>query len=189
MENSSPQLNILKQYEFEKTPVLAGINTIGHMVALKPIVENMGLDWSAQLRVIKNDPNLYQLCHNIPATGADGKTREMICMTHTDFNNWLWSLSPKSENFKTDLWESYKKGLIIYILTMLKISLDELGKTQAITDSFKELRKLNNQKKELEMSYSENQSNGRSIKSEIQQVQRDIDAILSKNPNQLSLPI
>ena len=188
-QKSSPQLNLLKQYEFEQTHVLAGINTIGEVVALKPIIENLGLDWSSQLRVIKNDPKINQLWCNVPAIGSDGKTREMVCMNHDNFNDWLWALNPKSDRFNIELWECYKKGLVIYLLSMLKISLDELQKGNVMSDSFKELRKLNSEKKELERKLGENQTESRSIKADITRVQREIDEILSRNPNQLRIEL
>lgn len=189
MENSTPQFNLLAQYEYEQTPVLAGINSIGHMIALKPIVENLGLDWAGHLRVIKNDPKLNQLWSMVPAIGSDGKMRDMICMNHQDFNDWLWGMNIKSENFKTDLWEGYKKGLVIYILTMLKISLDELQKNQAISETFKELRKLNTSKKELERRLIDSQNDCKKLKTEIIRTQQSIDEILGRSPNQLIIPL
>ncbi len=188
-QNLSPQLNLLNQYEYDQTPVLAGINSIGHMIALKPIVENLGLDWAGHLRVIKNDPKTNQLWSMVPAIGTDGKTRDMVCMNQDNFNDWLWALNPKSENFKMDLWESYKKGLLIYILTMLKISLDELQKGQSINDSFKELRKLNEQKKEEERNLAQNQTEAKAMRSNISRIQKEIDEILNRNPNQLIIPL
>lgn len=192
MENekeTKQQLDVLNKYEYKQTCVWAGINAIGEFVALKPIVENLGLSWPAQLRVIRNDPKMNQLLLNMAAVGADGKSREMVCMNHNDFNEWLWALNPKSENFRTELWESYKKGLVIFILSMLKRSLNYLETQQPMIDSFLELRKLNTQKTELEIQYAENQENGRTLKAEIVKTQREIDSILSKNPNQLVIPL
>jgi hypothetical protein len=37
------------------------LSAIGGVVALKPVVENLGLSWPAQQRVIKNDHNCTQL--------------------------------------------------------------------------------------------------------------------------------
>lgn len=189
MKENISTVQSLTQYEFEQTPVLAGINSIGHVIALKPIVENLGLDWAGHLRVIKNDPKMNQLWSMVPSIGTDGKTREMVCMNHDNFNDWLWSLNPKSENFRIELWESYKKGLVIFVLGMLKVSLDELEKDQDIKVSFATLKNLNDEKKAFEQSLLDNQAEGRGIKSELIRIQNQIDEILSRKVNQLTLGI
>lgn len=183
------QLNSLQEFEFSKTPVMAGNTHTGEMIALRPCVENLGLNWSGQLQAIKRNERLGQLCASVKAHGADGKKYEMVCLPPAAFQDWLWSLSTNSENFKVDLWEEYKKGLVMYLLMMLKISLDELQKSQVMTSSFRELRILNEEKKEKERKLGENQAEARSIKADITRIQREIDEILSKNPNQLRIEL
>jgi hypothetical protein len=64
MENQKKalhQLDLLNKYDFEKTAVLAGINTFGEVIALKPIVENLGLDWGNVQRVIRKNLKPGQL--------------------------------------------------------------------------------------------------------------------------------
>lgn len=189
MDKSKQQLNNLQSFEFAKTPVLAGINTIGEVVALKPIVENLGLNWPAQQRVIKNDPKLNQLLLSHPCIGADGRSREMLCMTHNSFNDWLWNLSPKSENFKVELWESYKKGLVIFLLGMLKVSLDELQKGSFSNTAFHQLRELNAEKKQVDKELLIIKEKEKQARSRIADLQKQIDEILESNPNQLKLMI
>jgi hypothetical protein len=50
IKKSRPQLNQLQEFSYEKTAILAGIMTTGEAIALKPVVENLGLDWSSQLK-------------------------------------------------------------------------------------------------------------------------------------------
>jgi hypothetical protein len=183
------QLNSLQEFEFEKTPVMAGNTHTGEMIAIRPCVENLGLNWSGQLQALRRNPILDELCVSVKAIAGDGKSREMVCLPPSVFQEWLWSLAPNSENFNIALWENYKKGLVVYLLMMLKMSLDELQKSQAMTDSFKELRKLNEEKKAAERRLSEVQSDAGKIKADIQRIQREIDEILSSNPNQLKLPL
>lgn len=183
------QLNSLQEFEFSKTPVMAGNTHTGEMIALRPCVENLGLNWSGQLQVIRRNPKLDQLCVSVKAIGSDGKKYEMICLPPASFQDWLWSLAPNSDNFNTLLWEEYKKGLVMYLLMMLKMSLDELEKNQAMTNSFRELRRLNSEKKELERRLGENMDEAKKLRSDITKAQREIDEILSRNPNQLSIEL
>jgi C4-dicarboxylate-specific signal transduction histidine kinase len=186
---TTPQFNMLFQYEYEQTPILAGINSIGNMIALKPIVENLGLDWAGHLRVIKNDPKLNQLWSMVPAVGSDGKIREMVCMNHQNFNDWLWGMNIKSENFKNDLWESYKKGLVIYILTMLKISLDKVQELQVESGYVKEIRDTQKQIDELDTKIAEKSSDLTELKRERKNLDEKLKYLLRNNPNQLKLEI
>ncbi|MEX2592931.1 MAG: phage antirepressor N-terminal domain-containing protein [Anditalea sp.] len=187
--NEHTQLGVLQNFEFDKTPVMAGIVHTGEAIALRPCVENLGLNWSGQLQAIKRNEDLNQLCVSVKAVGSDGKKYEMICLPPGSFQNWLWELNPKSENFNSVLWESYKKGLVMHLLLMLKMSMDEIQRTQTITDSFATLRSLNSDIKEIDRRLGENQDEARKLKSDKTKIQRDIDDILSKNINQLSLPI
>lgn len=183
------QLGILQNFEFAKTFVMAGIAHTGEAIALRPCVENLGLNWSGQFQAIQRNQELNELCVKVKALAEDGKMRDMVCLPPGAFQNWLWELNPKSEKFDSSLWESYKKGLVMHLLLMLKMSMDEIQRTQTITDSFATLRSLNSDIKEIDRRLGENQDEARKLKSDKTKIQRDIDDILSKNINQLSLPI
>lgn len=183
------QLGVLRNFEFAKTSVMAGMMHTGEMIALRPCVENLGLNWSGQLQAIQRNSNFDQLCVRIKAMAEDGKMREMICLPPGVFQDWLWSLNPKSNNFNSELWDKYKQGLVVHLLMMLKVSLDELQKTQQVKETFTELRSLYNKIKDLELEISENQERAKKMKSEKTQLQKQIDDILSQNINQLKLPI
>ncbi|MFZ6732436.1 phage antirepressor N-terminal domain-containing protein [Undibacterium sp. Ji42W] len=62
------------------------------MVAMKPIVENMGLDWGAQQ--IKLSEKFGSVSAIIPSTGGDGKTYNMICLPLRKLPAWLYSINP-----------------------------------------------------------------------------------------------
>jgi hypothetical protein len=188
-DNDYTQLGNLQNFEYAETPVMAGIVHMGEAIALRPCVENLGLNWSGQLQAIKRNEKLNELCVSGKVMGADGKKYEMVCLPPDAFQNWLWDLNPKSDNFNVQLWETYKKGLVMYLLLMLKVSLDELQKSKTIKDSFARLKLLNNEIKEIDQKLGENQDEARRLKSEKSRLQRDIDDILSQNTNQLSLPI
>lgn len=63
-------------------------------VAMKPIVEALGLHWSNQLQAIKDDSNLNSTMLLSSTVGADGKSREMVCLPLDKINGWLFTISP-----------------------------------------------------------------------------------------------
>lgn len=72
------------------------IDSIPH-VALKPICENIGLDWSAQLQKIKRNPVLSKVMVMITTTslGEDGKSYlvEMLMLPIKYLNGWLFGVN------------------------------------------------------------------------------------------------
>lgn len=141
-ENECTQLNVLKEYQFEQTPVVAGNVHTAELIALKPIIENLGLNWSGAHQKINRDENLLQLCVSAKVTAGDGKQREMLCLKPSDFQNWLYDLNSQSDKFNIALWEQYKKGLVIYLLEMLKVSLDEVKRLRNIDTEYITLKKI-----------------------------------------------
>jgi len=128
MENQEKQwrqMNYLQEFEFEKTPVYAGIVTTTEYVALKPVCENLGLDWPSQLKRVKRDEKQNQLWSFAKVIAEDGKPREMVVMRPLDFQNWLYGLNVFNGS-KIQLWSSYKQSLVVYLLMMLKGASDEL---------------------------------------------------------------
>lgn len=67
------------------------VDSIPH-VALKPICENIGLDWSAQLQKIKRHPVLNSVMVMITTTGNDGKLYEMLMLPIKYLNGWLFGI-------------------------------------------------------------------------------------------------
>lgn len=65
------------------------------MVALRPICDALGLDWSRQLKLVKDDPVLFSVVGELPTTGADGKQYEMLCLPLDYLNGWLFKISAK----------------------------------------------------------------------------------------------
>lgn len=113
----------------------------------------------------------------------------MVCLPPAVFQNWLWNLSTTSDKFNFKLWEEYKKGLVMHLLMMLKLSLDEIQKSRSVRQIFDQLKGLNDRKKKREADLSQNQAEGRTIKSDLIQIQSEIDSILGQNFNQLTIPM
>jgi hypothetical protein len=61
------------------------------MVAMRPIVENMGLDWKSQHEKISERFNLAKRI--ITTVAEDGKNREMVCLPLRKLPAWLYSIS------------------------------------------------------------------------------------------------
>jgi hypothetical protein len=82
-KQNGTQLEVLKNFEFAKTPVMAGIVHTGEMIAVRPCIENLGLNVSGALRQIKANHKFSQLCTNVYTQGKDGKNYEI--------NSWVES--------------------------------------------------------------------------------------------------
>lgn len=67
-------------------------------IALKPICEALGLDWSWYKKAVKDDPILGQLGWETTLVAADGKRRKMICLPERYIYGWLFQLQSKNEN-------------------------------------------------------------------------------------------
>lgn len=61
-------------------------------VAMRRVVENIGLDWSSQRKKLSDDPRFN--CGYITTVGADGKTREMLAMPVAKLPLWLATINP-----------------------------------------------------------------------------------------------
>ncbi|EGU9001398.1 antirepressor protein Ant [Salmonella enterica] len=72
------------------TAVAAGVT----YVAMRQIVENIGIDWTGQsvkLRKMKEKFN----CRDISMVAADGKLRKLLCIPLKKLNGWLFSINPE----------------------------------------------------------------------------------------------
>ncbi|GBC62504.1 hypothetical protein DENIS_3476 [Desulfonema ishimotonii] len=60
-----------------------------HYVAMKPIVDGMGLDWSNQLKIIKKDPVLSKGVVNLTIPSGRG-IQDTTCLNLRFLNGWLF---------------------------------------------------------------------------------------------------
>lgn len=61
-------------------------------VAMKPVVENIGLDWKSQH--VKLTEKFNSVMVEITTTGADGKQYSMTCLPLRKIAAWLYSVNP-----------------------------------------------------------------------------------------------
>nr|WP_309576806.1 phage antirepressor N-terminal domain-containing protein [Moraxella osloensis] len=85
-------------------------------VAIKPICENIGIDWESQRQRIKRDDILSKVACMIKATGLDGKIYEMLSLPIQFLNGWLFGVD--SKRVKTD---EAKKNLMAYKLECYQV--------------------------------------------------------------------
>jgi hypothetical protein len=186
MLNTSPQLGLLQEFDYSGTRVLAGISPLGEMIAIKPICENLGIDRKWQQDKIKNDPFLGSVGGMVKVVSKDGKRYEMFCLPPAAFQDWLWNLTA-SENMNIMVLDQYKKGLVIHLLMMLKVTLEEVSRLREMERDFHALR---NDTLELMRTNEEREnlsSRVRELGKEYKAIQDRIMSRVSKDPNQLSL--
>ncbi|MDG6894520.1 phage antirepressor N-terminal domain-containing protein [Volucribacter amazonae] len=78
-------------------------------VAMREIVEGIGLDWKSQHRKLIYQSGKFS-CGHITTTGKDGKKYEMLCIPIKKLNGWLFSINPNKvrSDLKTRL-EEYQE--------------------------------------------------------------------------------
>lgn len=63
-------------------------------VPLKPICDNLGIDWKTQYRKIMADQNRWSVMGIKTTSESDGKRYEMVCIHLRKFFAWLTSIEP-----------------------------------------------------------------------------------------------
>lgn len=87
--------NLPVKVEF-RGAVLEGVIDNGRpYVAMRPIVEALGMNWTRQLEKLRGDPVLGPELSNIRGMVAeDGKRREMVCLPEELLQGWLFKVNP-----------------------------------------------------------------------------------------------
>lgn len=62
-------------------------------VAMKPIVENIGLDWASQFVKLNKQREKFNCC-DITMVAGDSKLRQLLCIPLKKLNGWLFSINP-----------------------------------------------------------------------------------------------
>lgn len=72
------------------TAVAAGVT----YVAMRQIVENIGIDWTGQSVKLRNMKEKFN-CRDISMVATDGKIRKLLCLPLKKLNGWLFSINPQ----------------------------------------------------------------------------------------------
>ena len=75
--------------------IVAG-NDSQKLVPIKPICDALGIDYSTQVKKIKEDEDLQSTVGLSPIVAADGKDREMVCLPLEFVFGWLFTINPKN---------------------------------------------------------------------------------------------
>ncbi|MCP8895360.1 phage antirepressor N-terminal domain-containing protein [Shinella daejeonensis] len=84
-------------------------NDDGVFVALKPIVESMGMDWSAQLQRVKRDPILSEGMVIMTTPFGRGGAQDAVCLKLELVNGWLFTID--TSRIKDD---AVREKVIVY---------------------------------------------------------------------------
>lgn len=92
-------------------------------VAMREIVEGIGLEWSRQHKKLVNQSQKFN-CVHMTTVAKDGKNREMLCIPIKKLNGWLFGLNPNKvradlkerlENYQEEcflaLWDYWTEGV------------------------------------------------------------------------------
>lgn len=107
-------------------------------IALKPICEVLEVDWEGQRQAIERHPIFKATTFILKAVGADGRTREMVCIPEKFIYGWLLSFSPKNEQHIQFQLQCYEV-LYSHFHNVLSQRVNELQKRQQLKDEYRNL--------------------------------------------------
>lgn len=78
--------------QFYGQPIITAMVAGVAYVAMRPIVENIGIDWTGQLVKLRNQKEKFG-CRDI-STPSKGGIQKMLCIPLRKLNGWLFSINP-----------------------------------------------------------------------------------------------
>lgn len=128
MEESSTALvpNVVREIVFYEDMLLVALVGEIPYVALRPIAEFLGLDWSSQRRRVQRDEVLAEEAKLVLMRGADGKQHEMFSLPLEFLPGWLFGITsskaarpefvPKIKRYRREcfhvLWRAFQTELM-----------------------------------------------------------------------------
>ncbi|WP_423246738.1 phage antirepressor N-terminal domain-containing protein [Serratia marcescens] len=94
-------------------------------VAMRPIVENIGMAWGTQQQKLERQKGKFN-CIHMTTVAADGKMRDMLCIPLRKLNGWLFSVNP--EKVRPEI----KDNLIAYQEECFEVLHDHFTKGEAV---------------------------------------------------------
>ena len=79
--------------QFHGQPIITAMVSGAAYVAMKQVVENIGMDWAAQFVKLRSQKDKFNCC-DIAMVAADGKIRNLLCIPLRKLNGWLFSINP-----------------------------------------------------------------------------------------------
>lgn len=84
--------NQIASVDFRGHTLTVITNNKQRLVAMKPIVESIGLDWKSQYSRIQRHPVLKSTTVIMTTVAQDGKQRELLCLPLDYLNGWLFGV-------------------------------------------------------------------------------------------------
>ncbi len=139
-----------------ETEIFISNNGAEKIVAIKPICTALGVDYSRQLKKIKEDEILCSVVGVTPTTGADGKEYEMTCLPLKYIFGWLFTINPENVNPEIKqslinyrkqcydkLFDSFtKRDAILKEKVMYQIEIDQLEEDLKTDPRYKKIQEL-----------------------------------------------
>ena len=114
-----------------ETKIIARVNNVDivstsdeQLVAIKPICEALGIDWSSQKQRIERDEILASTMVMITTVAADGKDREMRAVPYMFVFGWLFSIDASKVN------EDVKESVLKYKMECYKVLFEHFTEPQ-----------------------------------------------------------
>lgn len=80
--------------QFHGQPIITAMAAGIAYVAMKPIVENLGMSWGTQQQKLMKCFDKFN-CIHMNMVAADGKIRKLLCLPLKKLNGWLFSINPE----------------------------------------------------------------------------------------------
>lgn len=90
---NSTTVPAIRTVDFHGDKIATFEHSGGHFVAMRRIVENLGMDWARQSVKLVGHMEKFNCCH-MPTVGADGKDRDMLSMPVEKLPLWLATINP-----------------------------------------------------------------------------------------------
>ena len=86
-------MNIIKaEVNFDQSKLITVKQDNIEYVAMRSIVEGIGLDWAGQRKKLNSQKDKFS-CRHISSTASDGKEYKMLCVPLKKLNGWLLALT------------------------------------------------------------------------------------------------
>ncbi|MDP8626888.1 phage antirepressor N-terminal domain-containing protein [Serratia marcescens] len=79
--------------QFHGQPIITAMVAGVAYVAMRTVVENIGIDWTGQSVKLRTQREKFD-CRDISMVAADGRIRKLLCIPLKKLNGWLFSINP-----------------------------------------------------------------------------------------------
>jgi len=119
---------VLHKVQFAGDPIEVIEHNNRHYIAMKPLCQNMGLQWEAQYKLINRDPVLSSTISMMEIVAQDGKIRKMLCLPIEYLNGWLFKID--ISRYKGEL----RERLILYQKRCYIVLFEHFNRQPVVTE-------------------------------------------------------